>query len=168
MQRRGGGGITILSKKVFVSEGRNKIVGSRTLQFPRKFLAWKIFMHSRGYHDFPEYFYFTIFLSHRIEKLLRPTLLCFKKFQYRTFWCIGDGRIMVLSKLFVSPDQKTSEGSFLCFRSFLVKKKIWLRDMGMGEEYQDFGSSDFCLTVPKKVGDEPFRVSKKVQYRTFS
>ena len=44
-EERGGGGITILSKKVFVSEGRNKNLGSRTLQLPRKFLAWKIFMH---------------------------------------------------------------------------------------------------------------------------
>ena len=44
---------------------------------------------------------FEFFSSHSAEKVRRGSLLCFKKFCYRNFWCIGVG-IIVLSNFLLS------------------------------------------------------------------
>ena len=45
----------------------------------------------------------------------------------------------------------------LCFRKLPVAKKFMDKREG-GGEYQDFPSKIFCLTVPKNVVGENFRV----------
>ena len=103
-EERGGGASRYCRKKFSFQRAETKILVVVHSSYRGNFWCGKFLCISRGYHDFlSEYFYLK-----GSKNFLDQPFCVSKKFQYRTFWCIGDGSIMVLSIFFVSPDRKTS------------------------------------------------------------
>ena len=67
------GGITIFSRKIFVSQCRK--ISRASLQCFRKFGVSKNFMHNRGFHKFPSKFFVS-----QCRKISWTSLQCFRKF----------------------------------------------------------------------------------------
>ena len=53
----------------------------------------------------------------------------------------------------------------LCFRKFLVAKKLLDKGGGGRGEHQEFSSNFFCLTVPKNFVGGSFSASESFGYR---
>ena len=75
-------------------------------------------MQKRGYHYSP----LKIFSSHSSEKLRRRTILCFKKFWYRKFSCIGGGHHGFVEHFLSHRTEKLRKASLLCFKKFWYRK----------------------------------------------
>ena len=56
--------------------------------------------------------------------------------------------------------EKFRGGTLLCFRNFLVQKKIWIR-----RECHVFPSKFFCPKLPKNIVGEPSCVSELIWYQ---
>ena len=112
-----------------------------------------------GYHEFPgKMFCLTV-----PKKFVGEPFDVSENLGYRKILCIIGGVTFFRRKFLVSQCQKTSWGTLLCFKDFLVWKKMDERG-----GYHDFRAKCFCLTVPKKFVGEPFCVSKEFWYRNFS
>ena len=138
-----------------------------TLRCFRKFRVSKTFMHKKGISLFSV----ESFLSHSAEKILRESLLCFKKFWYWKLPCIGGGSITdlesitVFSKIFCLTGPKNFVGEPFCVsENFWYGKKLWIRRR-VGRECHNFPSKICCLTVPKNFVGEHFCVSENSWYR---
>ena len=69
-----------------------------------------------------------------------------------------EGCVMIFCRNFLSHStKKFHRDTILCFRNFLVSKKLMDK---MGGWCQDFLSEIFCGTVPKKFVGESFSVSR--------
>ena len=103
------------------------------------------------------------FSSHSTKKIHRDTLLFFRKFLVSKTLMDkrGGRRITIFSqKCFVSQCRKISYRNLSVFHSSGYPKISGIRRVG-----HDNLSKNFCLTVPKKIGEESFRVSFKFGYR---
>ncbi len=143
------------SSNFSVSQYQKTLQGNPSVLCFGKFLEAKKFMDKRE----GEVSGFSIesFLSHSAEKICRGTLQGVD-FGYRKVLCLGGLCHDFSSNFFVSQQRKICRETLLCCISenFWKRKSLWIRRRG---KYQDFSSKFFCLTVPKKFVEEPFRVS---------
>ena len=86
----------------------------------QKTSSLEFFFMGRRYHNFlPK------ILSVRLpNEFVREPFCVSKKFCYRKSSCIAGGTSRICRPFFISRDRKTSKVSLLCFRIFLVWKKI--------------------------------------------
>ena len=95
-----------------------------------------------GYHDFlSKKFCLTV-----PKNFVGEPFCVLKKMWYRKILCTRGGGIKVLSKILFHRTEKLRERPLVCFRNFLVWKKLWIRD---GEGISFFPLKIFCLTVPQ-------------------
>ena len=79
-----------------------------------------------------------IIVSRSAEKLREGTVWCFTSFGYRKLLCLRVFVTIFCRKFFVSQYRKTSWGTLLCFRKFLVLKFFMDEEEGGGMEDHDF------------------------------
>ena len=106
--------------------------------------------------------FFSNFFVSQYRKILQgnPSVLCFGKFPVANKFMDGQGVVSKISfKKFLSHSVETFlRGTLLCCVSefFWWRKSFWIRG---GGSIKIFLRNFFCLTVPRKIVGEPFRVS---------
>ena len=102
----------------------------------------------------PNYKYFDQLLQ-TVKNKTTVLILVFTNINLASDFCTLCNRVWRFSvENFLSHGaEKFRRGTFLCFRKFLVPKKVWDK---RGDGYHDFLSKLFCLTVPKKFVGQPF------------
>ena len=104
--------------KFFVSQYRKilleQFVVSENFGYRKKFCIG-------GYHDFLS----KIFCLTVPKNFVGEPFCASKKFWYRKVLCIGGGHHGLVENFLSHRTEKLRKGSLLCFRNFLVRKKIY-------------------------------------------
>ena len=105
------------------------------------------------------------------KNIVGETFCISQNFWYRKIFSITEGGrqgrnfTYFFKNIFSDSAEKFCRGTLLCFRKFLVSKKV--KDK-RGGEYQVFPSKLFCPTVPNHIVEEAFCVSENFAYRKIS
>ena len=160
IQRRGGG-ITVFSKEVYFQRAETKILVVEHSSFRESFWNRKFLCMRRDYHDFlPECFYLTV-----PKNFLGETFCVSKKSGIERLVAEGREGVTVLSSFFLSHRiENYPMGSLLCFRNFLVRKKVWKRCRGAGE-VSWFSIEHFSSQSAENFVGDPFNVSQNLGCR---
>ena len=123
-ERRGGGGIKFLGRKLFVTQYQKISLGNTSVS--QKISSSQNFMHKKriSLNSVEKS------LSHSADKIRRRTLLCFDRIQVSKSFKQRRGKLHGFVEIcfYLTGPKKLRQGTILCFRKFLVGKNIlWIR-----------------------------------------
>ena len=142
-EREGGGGITFLRRKLFVSQYRKISLGNTSV-YQKISGIEKFYASERGVSRF----FVENFLSHGTEKFRKETLRCFRKFRVSQNFMRKKGiSLNSVEKSLSHSADKIRRKTLMCFERILVSK-IFKQRRG---EASRFCRNFFYLTGPKKL-----------------